>query len=65
MNAPALLPALRDLYSRRPEYRRLQPWELQHVLWSLNYTDELADEWEIAAASDVARQDCPEWWKAA
>jgi hypothetical protein len=65
MNAPALLPALRDLYSRRPEYRRLQPWELQHVLWSLNYTDELADEWEIAAASDVARQDWPEWWRAA
>jgi hypothetical protein len=65
MNAPDLLPAVRELYSRLPETRCLQPWELTHVLWSLNYTDELADEGEIAAASDVARQDWPEWWWAA
>jgi hypothetical protein len=65
MSAWELLPAIRDLYSRHPEYRHHAPWELQHVLWSLNYTDELADEGEIAAASDVARQDWPEWWRAA
>jgi hypothetical protein len=65
MNAAQLLPAVRDLYSRHPEYGHLQPWELQHVLWSLNYTDELADEHEIAAAAEVARQDYPEWWRAA
>ena len=26
-----LLPADRDLYNRHPEYRLLEPWELQHV----------------------------------
>jgi len=65
MNAHDLLPAVRDLYSRHPEYRHHAPWELAQVLWSLNYTEDLADEWEIAAASDVARQDYPEWWRAA
>jgi hypothetical protein len=65
VNAGALLPAIRDLCSRHPEYRRLQPWELQHILWSLNYTADLEDEGEIAAAADVARQDWPEWWRAA
>jgi len=65
MNATALLPLLRDLYSRNPEYRRLLPWELAQVLWSLGYTEDLENEGEISAASDVARQDWPEWWKAA
>jgi hypothetical protein len=65
MNAAQLLPAVRDLYSRHPEYRRHEPWELAQVLWSLNYTDELADEGEIGAAAEVARQDYPEWWRAA
>jgi hypothetical protein len=65
MSAWELLPAIRDLYSRHPEYRRLQSWELQHVLWSLNYTNDLADEHEIAAAAEVAREDWPEWWRAA
>jgi hypothetical protein len=32
-------------------------WELQHVLWSLGYTDGLEDEVSIEAASDVARTD--------
>lgn len=60
-----LLPALRDLYSRHPEYHYREPWELQHVLWSLGYTEDLADEGEIAAAAEVARQDWPEWRRAA
>jgi hypothetical protein len=60
-----LLPAIRDLYSRNPEYRYLEPWERQHVLWSLGYTEDLADEGEIAAAAEVARQDWPEWRRAA
>ena len=38
-----------------------QPWELQHVLFSLGYTDELEDEKEIAAAVEVARDDRPQW----
>jgi hypothetical protein len=61
MNASQLLPLLRDLYSKHPEFRSLQPWELQHVLWSLGYTDDLGDEAEIAAAAEVAREDWQEW----
>ena len=65
MNATQLLPALRDLYSRLPEMYYRQPWELQHVLFSLGYTDELEDEAEIAAAVEVARGDWPQWRPAA
>jgi hypothetical protein len=54
---PDLLASARDLYSRLPETRCLEPWELQHVLFSLGYTDSLADEVEIAAAVEVARTD--------
>jgi hypothetical protein len=61
VNAAQLLPALRDLYSRLPETYHLQPWELQHVLYSLGYTDDLADEAQIAAAVEVARSDWPQW----
>jgi len=61
MNAAQLLPALRDLYSRLPEMYHLKPWELQHVLYSLGYVDDLADEAEIAAAVEVARTDWPRW----
>ena len=61
MNSVQLLPAIRDLYSRLPETYHLQPWELQHVRFSLGYTDELADEAEIAAAVEVARGDWPQW----
>jgi hypothetical protein len=61
VNAAQLLPVLRDLYSRLPETYCLQPWELQHILFSLGYTDGLADEAEIAAAVEVARGDWPQW----
>jgi len=54
---PDLLASVRELYSRLPETRCLEPWELQHVLYSLNYTDDLAEEVEIAAAIEVARTD--------
>jgi hypothetical protein len=54
---PCLLAAVRELYSRLPETRYLEPWELQHVLYSLNYTDDLAEEAEITAAAQVARTD--------
>jgi hypothetical protein len=55
LSAAELLPALRDLNSRLPETYDLEPWELQHVLFSLSYTDDLAVEAEIAAAVEVAR----------
>jgi hypothetical protein len=54
---PNLLAAVRELYSRRPESRHLQPWELQSLLWLLGYTNDLAPEAEIAAAAAVARTD--------
>jgi hypothetical protein len=58
----ALLPAVRDIYSRRrPEAFYLEPWELQSLLWSLGYTEGLADEAEIAAAVEEARENWPQW----
>ena len=57
MNAWRLLPLLRELYSRRPETRYLLAWELRIILWSLGYTDDLADEAAIGAARDVALTD--------
>jgi hypothetical protein len=57
VSAWQLLPAIRDLYSKRPEYVHHEPWELQHVLFSLGYVEDLADEAEISAAVEVARTD--------
>ena len=54
---PNLLASVRELYSRRPETRFREPWELQHLLLSLGYCDGLAPEAEIAAAVEVARSD--------
>jgi hypothetical protein len=65
VNAAQLLPALRDLYSRLPEMYYRQPWELQSALFLLGYTDDLADEAEIAAAVAMARTDWPQWRPAA
>jgi hypothetical protein len=65
VNTWQLLPALHDLYSRHPEFWHLEPWELAHVLYSLNYVDDLADEGEIAAAVEVARGDYIQWRPAA
>jgi hypothetical protein len=61
VNSNRLLPAVRELYSRHPEYFHHEPWELQHVLYSLNYTDDLAGEAEISAAVEVVRGDYPQW----
>jgi hypothetical protein len=60
-----LLLAIRNLYSRHPEYFLHEPCELVHVLFSLGYVDGLADESEIAAAAEVARTDWPQWRSAA
>ena len=65
MNAAQLLPAIRDLYSKLPEAFYLEAWELQTLLWSLGYTEDLAGEAEIAAAAEVAREDWPQWRGAA
>ena len=65
MNSAHLLPAIRDLYSRHPEYFHHEPWELAHVLFSLGYVEDLAGESEIATAVEVARGDYPQWRPAA
>ena len=57
MSADEILPLLRDLYSKQPEMRYLEPWELQSALFVLGYVDDLLGEWEIAAAVEVARTD--------
>jgi|SRR5215208_3477789 hypothetical protein len=48
---------IRDLYSRRPETVFSQPLELQMLLWSLGYTDELVNERDMAAV-EAARKGC-------
>jgi hypothetical protein len=48
---------LRELFSRRPETRCLEAWELQSLLFLLGYTDGLAPEAAIAAAMETARGD--------
>jgi hypothetical protein len=65
VNSTHLLPVIRELYSRHPEYFHHEPWELVHVLFSLGYVDDLAEETEIAAAVEVVRTDSPQWKGAA
>jgi hypothetical protein len=65
MTAWQLLPAVRDIYSQHPEYFWHEAWELQHVLFSLGYVDDLVDERSIQAAIEVARADYPQWRPAA
>jgi hypothetical protein len=48
---------VRDVYSKRPEARDLEPYELQNLLWALGYCEDLMAEAEIAAAIEVARTD--------
>src|SRR5919112_513040 len=49
-----LLVAIRNLYSRHPEYFHHEPWELVHVLYSLNYIDDLVGEL-VRVKEDVHR----------
>jgi hypothetical protein len=39
----------------------LEAWELQSALFVLGYTEDLADEAELAAAVEVGRSDWPQW----
>jgi len=65
VNAWELLPLIRELFSRHPEYRHHAAWELQWLLFALGYVEELEPEAEIAAAVEVARGDYPGWRPAA
>jgi hypothetical protein len=57
VNAAELLPLIRELFSRNPEFWDHAAWELQWILFSLRYVDGLEHEAEIAAAVEVARGD--------
>ena len=61
MNSAQLLPVIRELYSRHPEYFHHEPWELAHVPLSLGYVEDLAGEAKSTAAVEVARTDYPQW----
>ena len=52
-----VLAMLRDLYSKHPEARYREPYELQSLLWSLGYCEELIPEAELSTAIEVARTD--------
>jgi hypothetical protein len=65
VNSAQLLPAIRELYSRHPTYFLHELPGLVHVLFSLGYVDDVADEGEIAVAAEVARTDWPQWRSAA
>jgi hypothetical protein len=57
VGSAALLADVREVFSRYPEMRDLDAWEMQSALFVLGYTNELEDEGEIAAAIEVARTD--------
>jgi hypothetical protein len=56
LGRPDVLGWVRELHSRRPEARYLESYELQSLLWSLGYCEDLIPEGEIAAV-EVARTD--------
>lgn len=57
MNADQLLPLIRDLFSGHPEFIHHEAWELQWLLFALNYSAELEHEGAIHAAIPLARAD--------
>jgi hypothetical protein len=52
---PDVLDLVRELFSRLPEYRHYEPWELQWLLFALNYCDGLIPEGEISGALEALR----------
>ncbi len=50
---PDVLGLVRELYSRQPEAQCLEPYELQSLLWSVGYCEDLIPEVEIAAALEA------------
>jgi hypothetical protein len=56
-DAHELLPLLREFFSRYPEYRHHEAWELQWLLYALGFSNDLEDENEIATRAETARRD--------
>jgi hypothetical protein len=57
LDKPDVLALVWELHSRLPETRSREPYELQSLLWSLGYCEDLIPECEIAAAIEAARLD--------
>jgi hypothetical protein len=55
--AHELLPILREFFSRYPEYRHREAWELPWLLYALGFSNDLEDENEIASAAETTRRD--------
>jgi hypothetical protein len=55
--AHELLPILREFFSRYPEYRHREAWELQWLLYALGFSNDLEDENEIASAAETTSRD--------
>ena len=55
--AHELLPLLREFFSRYPEYRHREAWELQWLLYALGFSNDLEDENEIVSAAETTRRD--------
>ena len=54
LHKPDVLALVWELHSRLPETRSREPYELQSLLWSLRYCEDLIPECEIAAAIEAA-----------
>jgi hypothetical protein len=59
VNSAQLLPAIRDLYSRRPEYFHHESWELAHVLFSPGLAEAVAICKETRRSKRISL-----WWGA-
>lgn len=57
LDKPDVLALVWELHSRLPETRSRERYELQSLLWSLGYCEDLISESEIAAAIEAARLD--------
>ncbi len=53
MSAAALVPAVRELFSRYPKAAGFSPERLAHGLKMLGYVEEAASPYEVAAALEV------------
>jgi hypothetical protein len=52
-----VLPALREAFSQRPDWRSYSPRQLSILMYLYGYTTAPADEFEIAAALPYALED--------
>ena len=57
MSAVSALPVLRQVFSERPDWRDFSPRQLSVLMFLHGYTNEPAEEFEVAAAPPFALED--------